>query len=98
MEINMRPKLYQVVPFDDFSVVLFYDNGEIKKYDCSWVLKEDGIFNNIHSATDFKSKCCIMNNTLAFDIAGNFDTTKCIDICPDTLYTESVQTKDIFAA
>lgn len=94
----MRPKLYQVVPNKDFSVLLYYDNGEIKKYDCKWVLEEGGVFEKIYDADEFVNLCTIMNNTLAFDISGEFDPTNCIDICPDTLYEESVPAADIFAA
>jgi hypothetical protein len=35
----------------------------------------------------FMNRCGIMNDTLAWDIAGNGDPTACIDIDPDTLYT-----------
>jgi len=39
-----RPVLYQVLPTDDYKVYLYYDNGEIKLYDCSFILNESGIF------------------------------------------------------
>jgi hypothetical protein len=32
-----------------------------------------------------------MNNTLAWDVSGNWDPTECIDICPDTVYEDSVK-------
>lgn len=32
------------------------------------------------------NSCTIQNDTLAWDIAGNRNTSKCIDIDPDTLY------------
>ena len=34
----IRPKLFQVVPADDYKVYRYYDNGEIKVYACSWIL------------------------------------------------------------
>ncbi len=86
----MRPKLFQVVPTKDYNVYLYYDNGEIKLYDCKWALTKSGIFTKLHSADAFVELCCIMNNTLAFDVAGDFDNCNCIDICPDTIYTDSV--------
>ena len=39
-----------------------------------------------------------MNGTLAWDISGDRDTTKCIDICPDTIYKDGVTIKDIDVA
>ena len=29
-----RPALFQVIPTDNYKVYLYYDNGEIKLYDC----------------------------------------------------------------
>ena len=94
----MRPYLFQVIPTNDYHVYLYYDNGEIKLYDCSWVLTRRGIFEKIHAIDDFKRLCTIMNRTLAFDISEKRDTYNCIDIDPDTVYQESVKCKDILSA
>ena len=84
-----RPKLYQVIPQKDFTVVLFYDNGEIRLYDCGWIKTETGIFQQIRNLNSFLELCTIMNGTLAWDISGKRDPYNCIDICPDTVYQES---------
>lgn len=84
-----RPKLYQVIPQDDYTVVLFYDNGEIKLYDCSWIQSESGVFEKINDISRFKKLCTVMNGTLAWDISEKRDPYSCIDICPDTVYQES---------
>ena len=86
-----RPKLFQVIPTDSFGVYLFYDNGEIKRYDCSWILNKKGFYEKIHDISVFKNLCTIMNGTLAWDISGKRDTSYCIDLCPDTVYEESVK-------
>jgi len=91
----IRPKLFQVIPTDEYKVYLYYDSGEIKLYDCSWVLKEGGIFEQLHDKDRFKKLCTIMNNTLAFDISEERDPCNCIDICPDTIYEESIACSDI---
>ncbi len=94
-----RPGLFQVLPTDDYKVHLYYDNGEIRVYDCSFILQEKGIFEKIKDIHNFKRLCTIMNKTLAFDISEVQDPTNCIDICPDTLYKESIVTnKDILTA
>ncbi len=90
----IRPKLFQVTPTNNFKVLLYYDNGEIKLYDCAWILKEDGIFTEIHDIAAFKELCTIMNGTLAFDISRTRDPYNCIDICPDTVYEDSVKYKE----
>ena len=87
----LRPKLFQTLPADDYKVYLYYDNGEIKLYDCAWILKEIGVFTQIHDIAVFKELCTIMNGTLAFDISRARDPYRCIDICPDTIYTDSIK-------
>ena len=89
----MLPKLFQVVPSDDYSVFLYYDNGEIKVYDCKWILKEGGVFKKLHELEFFLQLCTVMNGTLAWDISECRDPYNCIDICPDTVYQESVKTQ-----
>ena len=94
-----RPKLYQVYPTDDYKVYLYYDNGEIRLYDCGWILTETGIYEELHDINVFKDLCTIMNGTLAFDISRCRDPYQCIDICPDTVYENSVKSsKDILTA
>ena len=93
-----RPKLFQVFPTDDFKVYLYYDNGEIKQYDCAWALLENGVFTEIHDITTLKDICTIMNGTLAFDISRVRDPYSCIDICPDTIYEDSIKCADILSA
>lgn len=34
----------------------------------------------------FMNTCTVLNDTLAWDIQGNRDSTSCLDIDPDTLY------------
>ncbi|MQY76880.1 MAG: DUF2442 domain-containing protein [Spirochaeta sp.] len=89
----LQPKLFQVFPTSDYSVYLFYDNGEIRLYDCSWILNKSGVFTKLHDIENFKELCTIMNGTLAWDISECRDFYNCIDICPDTVYQESVKTR-----
>lgn len=95
----MRPKLYQVIPTGEYQVYLYYDNGEIKLYDCLWILNEKGVFEKIKDIIAFKNFCTIMNGTLAWDISECRDPYNCIDICPDTVYKDSLKYgKDILSA
>jgi hypothetical protein len=93
--MNAIPKLaiYMVYPKDDYTVYIYYDNGRILLYDCSWVLKEGGVFEPLHNPETFKELCTVMNGTLAWDISGRRDPYNCIDICPDTLLQDGVKVK-----
>ncbi len=66
-------------------VPLFIE-GKIVCYDIKPLL-EKGAFTALREIEYFMQTCTIMNDTLAWDVSGNRDSMKCIDIDPDTLYT-----------
>lgn len=79
------PDLVQVIPTDEFTVYLYYDDGSVRLYDANPLLTRGGVFEVLKDAQIFMNTCTIMNDTLAWDIAGGYDEWNCIDICPDTL-------------
>ena len=79
----MIPRVVQVVPFEDYTVDVYFDDGKIVTYNPKERLTEYG-FNRIKDI--FFTNCTVMNGTLAWDISGNFDETKCFDIDPIVLH------------
>jgi len=94
----MTPHIIQVKPTKDYIVYVFFDNGIIKEYSLKSDIEAGGVFEKIKDVNIFIDRCTIMNGTLAWDISGDRDTTKCIDICPDTIYKDGVTIKDIDVA
>lgn len=90
----LRPELYQVYPYANYTVDLFYDNGEIKNYDCGALVREPAVARHIKSPLDFMRMSAILNHTFALDYTGCLDPTQCIDICPDVLYRESISCEE----
>ncbi len=80
------PEVVQVVPHEDYTVTVYFDDGKIVLYDLK-ELFDTPIFNKIQNIDVFMETCTILNDTLAWDIGGNRDEAKCIDIDPDTLYS-----------
>lgn len=89
----MLKTVIQVIPTKNFKVYVYFSDGKIKLFDMNNCINQ-GIFRNISTLEDFIEKCTVINGTLAWDIGGNFDETKCIDIDPETIYTEGVEVKD----
>lgn len=81
----MFPKIVQVLPTEDYTVYVYFEDGKIVCYDVKPLLEKE-IFAVLREIEYFIKTCTIMNDTLAWDISGNRDSTKCIDIAPDTLY------------
>ena len=81
----MFPKVVQVIPMENYSVYVYFEDGKIVCYDMSQMIEKEA-FRSLKDITVFKEACTVMNDTLAWDIKGNRDSTNCLDIDPDTLY------------
>ena len=86
----------QVKPTPDFKVYVYFSDGKIKLFDMTPLLGK-GVFKQISDVDSFLEKCTVINNTLAWDIGGNFDETKCLDIDPETIYEEGLEVSDPLA-
>ena len=83
--MDYTPDIIQVVPHECYTVDVYFADGKVVTYDVEPKL-EKGIFRELKDLEIFMKRCCIMNDTLAWDLAGNRDESRCIDIDPDTLY------------
>lgn len=81
----MFPKVVQVIPMKNYSVYVYFDDGKIVCYDMSHMLDKE-VFAVLKDINIFMDTCTVMNDTLAWDIKRNRDSTTCLDIDPDTLY------------
>ena len=81
----MFPKVVQVIPMKDYSVYVYFEDGKIVKYDASKLLTMP-VFKPLQDIEVYMNTCTVLNDTLAWDISGDRDETKCIDLDPDTLY------------
>ena len=80
-----QPELVQVIPTEEYTVYLYYDDGNVRLYNAKPLIDKGGIFEQLKELDVFINTCTIMNDTLAWDVAGNYNEWECIDICPDTL-------------
>ena len=81
----MFPKIVQVVPTEEYTVYVYFEDGKIVCYDVKPLLEKE-VFAVLREVNFFVSTCTILNDTLAWDVSGDRDSAKCIDIDPDTLY------------
>lgn len=81
----MFPEIVQVVPNENYTVTVYFEDGKIVLYDVAPLLEKE-VFQPLLDKNIFVNTCTIINDTLAWDLAGNRDTSKCIDIDPETLY------------
>ena len=79
------PSVTQVVPYDDYTVDVYFEDGKIVRYDVKSDLL-DNVFKRIKEPDIFMNTCTILNGTLAWDVAGGRNVYECIDIDPWVLY------------
>jgi hypothetical protein len=89
----MAPSVIQVKPTYDFKVYVYFSDGKIKLFDVSPYIN-NGVFKKISDINEFVEKCTVLNHTLAWDVAGNFNEYECIDIDPETIYQNAKDVSD----
>jgi hypothetical protein len=80
------PQVLQVIPTDNFEVYAYLNDGSVRLYNVKPLLKENTVFEQLMDIELFKKKLTVINNTIAWDIGGNRDPYKCIDIDPFTIF------------
>lgn len=74
------PSVVQVIPTDDHEVYAYFNDGSIRLFDMKPLLKSGTVFEPLQDLEIFKEKLTVINGTVAWDMGGNRDPKKCIDI------------------
>ncbi len=77
--------IVQVIPYEDYTVYVYFEDGKIVCYDAKTLLKKK-VFEPLKDINFFMNACTILNGTLAWDVTGTRDCSKCLDIDPEMLY------------
>ena len=75
----MNPRVINVKPDKNFTLLITFNNGELRSFDVKPYL-EIGIFKELHNLAIFNS---------VKPILGSIQWSNGVDFCPDTLYLES---------
>ena len=82
------PKVLQVVPTDDYGVYVYFNDGSVRLFNVKSLIKPGTIFEPLQDITFFKSKLAVINETVAWDLGGNRDPRKCIDLDPFVIFEQ----------
>lgn len=80
------PQVFQVLPTDNFEVYAYMNDGSVRLYDVKPLLKKGTVFEPLIDLATFKEKLSVINYTIAWDMGGNRDQQKCIDIDPFSVF------------
>jgi hypothetical protein len=75
----MNPRVVNVIPKADYTLLITFTNGEVKTFDVKPFLKT-GIFKELSDLSMFNS---------VKPFLGSIQWANGIDLCPDTLFLES---------
>jgi hypothetical protein len=89
-----RKRIVGVVPNDDFTLTISFDNGEKRIYDMRPLLKKGTVFEPFMKPENFRRVYVDDTNCIAWDIDPNIDSSTVwsnkVDLCPDSCYIDSV--------
>lgn len=80
MSVSVNPRVMEVNPTADYKLALVFDDGERRLYDCSHLL-DFGVFRELRDIGYF-NRVYVLDGTVAWPHEQ--------DICPDTLYLDSL--------
>ena len=86
----MIREICMVKPVRVREVDCYFTTGHVRRFNMSRLLKPDcgPVFRPLRNRKTFLSTMTVINGTLAFDVAGNHNEYKCVDIDPETIFTE----------
>ena len=89
-----RKRITTVVPKENFTLALTFDNGETRLYDARPLLQEGTVFAPFREWENFRRVYLDENHCVSWDIDPNIDSSKVwnnkVDLCPDSCYVDSV--------
>lgn len=85
------PEIFQAVAGEDYTVYAYMNDGSVRKVDIKPLLTADcGVFGPLKDKETFKNALTVIGNTIAWDLAGNRDEYKCIDIDPFLVFDSPI--------
>ena len=88
------PEVVQALAGDNYRVYAYFSDGSIRQFDVKPLMAKGGVFSQLSNAAFFTYRLMVMGSTVAWDVTGDRDETKCIDLDPFTVYEHSISVPD----
>ena len=89
-----RKRITKVIPRNDFTLLLSFDNGETRLYDAGPLLQAGTVFTPFREWNNFRRVYLDEGHSVCWDIDPNIDSNEVwnnkVDLCPDSCYVDSV--------
>ena len=88
------PHVIQAVPRSDFHVYAYFSDGSVRLADIHPLVEAGGVFSVLQDPEFFQTRLTVINGAVAWDVTGDRNETKCIDLDPVKMYETSPIVKD----
>ena len=96
-----RRKIIEVVPNDQFALIITFDDGEKRILDMMPILQPDTVFAPFMDINNFRRVYLDENNVISWDVDPRVDSNKVwsnkVDLSPEYCYANSVPAKNEFS-
>lgn len=92
--MNYTAAVIQAVPGADYTVYAYFSDGSVRLADIKPLIEKGGVFAPLKDEIVFRERITVMNHAVAWDLSGDRDAGKCIDIDPCSMYESSAIVKD----
>ena len=96
--MELFPSVVQVIPGDDFTVYAYCSDGAVRLVDVKPYIAKGGVFAPLSDPTFFQERLTVLNDAVAWDIAGNRDVTACVDLDSFTIFEKAPIVDDPLSA
>jgi hypothetical protein len=88
----MTPHVVQAVANRDFSVTVWFADGQIRRFSVRPVIERQGVWARLADLDRFQREVTVLNGTVAW--SADFDPRRCLDLDPWTLYSSGEPVKE----
>ena len=86
--MDFLPKVLQAVAGEDFTVYAYFNDGTVRLLDAKPLISQGGVFAPLGDPSFFRQRLTVLNDTVAWDITGDRDPSRCVDLDPCALYVD----------
>lgn len=82
MQEELFPVVVQAIAGESFTVYAYMLDGTVRKIDMLPLIQSGGVFEQLKNPDFFRNALTVLNDTVAWDLSGNYDPADCIDLDP----------------
>ena len=89
LDAGFWPEVLQVVPTNDYQIYAYFNEGSVRLFDVRPLIRPGTVFEPLSDIDFFRSRATVINHTAAWDMTGDRDPRRCIDLDPFVLFEQA---------